>query len=468
MMPSGATGWSVLTVLAAGLLLAAGCGPAGKRPALHEFPPRPQYPADHEYSLDEMIDLSVYDNPGLDAARYTAAAAEGFVDIAKSLYLPTVGYDFVAAGYSNDLSYSQRVLGLVRVNIPLTSAYTINNTASVAQIVATFGKRTSVLRQTKDLVAIQKLEILALQDCIAFQVAEFYFLVGLANDIDAVLEDTLRRLRVFHKVAQGLNQRGSLRASSLDTLEASLLITQIEQLRIATQAARQQAYEALRVAIGLPHDKPLRLRAASLPPPTSTIEILDNAATLARGFWQRPELRQLDLLADLFHEQVKFAKAAWMPNIAFAGAATVTTGNTNAVLNAVEGLIGTVVLDWSIYSPARVALLRQSLAAERASMALQQQIEQLLTLEMQTTRLNAQKSLAMVLRAAQARQYAAEHYRLARQAYSRELVPASQVIIALSLDMAAKLEYLATLSGYHGNRACLKRVMGDRGVKYGF
>lgn len=461
------TRWPVVAVLMLGVS-AAGCASTHKPRVVRQFPPRPTYSADHEYSLDELIDLSIYQNPALDAARYGAAAGEGLVDEVKALYLPALRYDFLAAGYNNDISYHIRALGLVGVNIPLTSAYNINNTATLSQIIATFGKRTSALKQAKDLAAIQKLEILSVQDCVAFQIAEFYFLVGLTNDIDAVLDDTLRRLRVFLQVSSALNKQGSLRASDLDTLEGSLLITQIEQLKIITQASRQQAYEALRVAIGVPHDRPLVLRSASLPPAISTMEILDGTATLARGFWQRPELRQFDLLADLFHEQVKFAKATFTPSIAFLGTYTITSGNTNSILDAIQGLVGTVVLDWSIYSPARMALLRQTLAMEQASLALQRQIEQLLTLEINTTRLNTQKSLAIVLRAAQAKQYAAEHYQATRQAYSRELVPANQIIIALTLNMAAQLEYLAAVQGYHSNRACLKRVLAERDIKYGF
>ncbi len=445
MTTSHTTRWLAPAVLTLALLSAAGCASARKQPAVREFPPAPIYPADHQYNLDELIDLSVYKNPALDAARYTAAASEGLVDAVKSLYLPSLRYDFLAAGYNNDIAYHIRALGLVKVDIPLTSAYNINNTASVGQILATFGKRTSVLKQAKDLAAIQKLEIVTVQDCVAFQVAEFYFLVALTNDIDNVLDDTVRRMRVFHRVAEGLNERGSLRASNMDTMEATLLLTQIDQLRVLTKASRQQAYEALRVAIGASHDQPLVLASASLPPPVSTLEILGNAATLTEGFHRRPELRQLDLLVDLFHQQVQFAKALYTPSVGFVGAYTITGGNSNSILSAVQGLIGTVVLDWSIYSPGRAALLRETLAMEQASLALQREIEQVLTLEMQATRINTQKSLATVLHATQAKQTAAEHYNAALQAYSRELVPANQIIIALTLNMAAKIEYLAAL-----------------------
>ena len=42
------------------------------------------------------------------------------------------------------------------VNVPITGAYNIENTLEYAQILATRGKRTSVLKQAKMLAAITK------------------------------------------------------------------------------------------------------------------------------------------------------------------------------------------------------------------------------------------------------------------------------------------------------------------------
>jgi len=44
--------------------------------------------------------------------------------------------------------------------------------------------------------AIKKLEVLLKQDQVAYDVANFYYLVCLANEIDVILEDTIRRMRV--------------------------------------------------------------------------------------------------------------------------------------------------------------------------------------------------------------------------------------------------------------------------------
>src|SRR5262245_50252206 len=84
-----------VTVLIAGFVLA-GC--ASDKPRV-EFPPEPNYPADHRYTLDELIDLAIHRNASLDVARYEAEAAEGLVDQVKALWLPVLRYDFSTLAY---------------------------------------------------------------------------------------------------------------------------------------------------------------------------------------------------------------------------------------------------------------------------------------------------------------------------------------------------------------------------------
>ena len=118
------------------------------------------------------------------------------------------------------LNYKASVYDIASLNVPLTGSYNFVNSLGFAQIIATSGKRTSGLKQAKMLALITKLDVIRRQDCVAFGVASFYHLVGLTNDIDAILEDATRRIMVFQKVAHELNRLGSLRTSELDYLQA--------------------------------------------------------------------------------------------------------------------------------------------------------------------------------------------------------------------------------------------------------
>jgi outer membrane protein, heavy metal efflux system len=457
------------TIAAGGLCLWLLSGCASTEPSTPpvQFPPAPQYPADHQYTLDELLELSIHRNAGLDVARYEAEAVQGLVDRVKALWLPAVRWDAAAVVYDNDLSYRARALNLVTVNIPLTGGYNFENSLLYTQILTTFGKRTSGLKQAKMYAAIKKLEVLVRQDGVAYDVANFYYLVCLTNEIDAVLEDAIRRIRVFRQVAQGLNQRGSLRASDVDSMEADFFVLELEQLRITVQAGRQQAYDALKQFVGIPREEPLILRRASLPPALTMKDAISVSAAVVKGFLGRSENQQVDLFTHIRQEQVTFAKTAYLPNLALVTGYVDSQGNHHTILDAVRGLVVSTIIDVPIYDPARRGVLREALNLEQASLAFQRQVEELIILEISVTAIDAQKALVTTFKTAQAREIAEQHEKASRRAYSRELIPASGVVIAVGLNAVAKVQHLAALYAYHNARARLNRVTANREIHYG-
>jgi len=449
--------------------MGSGCAAPGKRePPARQLPPATVYPADHRYALDDLIELSIHRNASLDVARYEAEAAQGLVDQVKALWLPQLRFDFSALAYNNDLNYEAHPFNLATLNVPITGPYNFVSSLAFGQIISTGGKRTSGLKQAKMYAEIKRLDVFRQQDAVAFDVANFYHLVCLTSDVDAVLEDAVRRLRVFRQVSDNLTQRGSLRSSNLDRLQADYFISQLEQFRLFAQAGRQQAYEALKTFVGVARDDPLPLKLASLPPALTASELISAYETVVEGFPERPEAKQLDLFAGIRAEQVTFAKAAWHPNVVVLGTMVGTHGPGNTILGAIDGLVASLIVDIPIYDAGQLGKLREALGLEQASLAFQRQFEELITLEIEVTAIDAQKALATELKAARARAAAAEHYDATRQAYSRELIPASAVVTAVALDMLAKVQHLQSLYAYHDARARLKRVTADREAQYGY
>jgi len=450
--------------------IACGCASV-KQPEVEEgaqFPPAPSFPPDHLYTLDDLVALSIHRNASLDVARYEAESVQGLVDQVKALWLPSVRFDLAAVAYSNDLSYKARALDLLTLNVPITGAYNIVSSLGYAQILATGGKRTSGLKQARMFAEIKKLDVLRQQDAVAFDVATYFHLICLTTDIDTVLEDSERRLRVYRQVAQELNRNGSLRASGLDGLQADFFVSQLEQLRVAVQAGRRQAYGALRHFVGVSRDELLELKSASLPEAPTPLESFSAYGTVMAGFIGRPEAHQLELFAAIRAEQVKFAKAAWQPNIATVGTYVDTQGNHHTILETIDGLIASLIIDIPLYDAGRLGKLREALGLEQASLAFQRQFEDLITLEIEVAAIDAQKALTIVLKTARAKEIAAEYYDGVRQAYSRELVPTSEVVMAIGLDTVAKILHSQALYAYHDSRAKLKRVTADREAQYGY
>jgi len=455
-----------LGLSAAGSLALLGCAaPQGPRVA---FPPAPEFPPGRRYTLDDLIKLSIHRNASLDVARYEAEAVQGLVDQVKALWLPALRYNFAALFFDDDFSYDANAFNLVSINVPITGNYNFVNAFSLTQILFTGGKRTSGLSQAKMFAAIKKLEVLRQQDAVAFDVANYYHLLCLTNDLDTLLEDTLRRVRVYRQVSEELNERGSLRASRIDSLQADFFASQLEQFRVALQAGRHQAYQALRHYVGVERDEPLELASASLQAVLPPEKLLDVATTVAKGFLARPESEQVSLFTRIREQQTKFAKAAWAPNLALLGTYTDIQGNHNTILGVLDGILVSLIVDVPIYDPARRGRLREALGLEHASKAFQKEVEDLISLEIEVTGVEAQRALATVLKAARAAQTAAEHYQATRQAYSRELVPASAVVTAIAFDMIAKAQYIQASFAYHNARAQLKRVTADRESEYGY
>jgi len=75
------------------LCLLSGCASTEMSSPPVQFPPAPQYPPDHRYTLDELLELSIHRNASLDVARYEAEAVEGLVDRVKALWLPALRWD---------------------------------------------------------------------------------------------------------------------------------------------------------------------------------------------------------------------------------------------------------------------------------------------------------------------------------------------------------------------------------------
>ncbi len=448
-------------------LLWSGCAADGPR-IKRVFPPAPTFPQDHRYTLDDLVQLAIHNNSSLDVARWEAEAAQGLVDQVKALWLPTLRYNFAALFYDNDKNYEANVFDLATLNVPITGPFNLTNAFSFTQILGTGGKRTSGLKQAKMFARIKELDVFRIEDQVVFDVANFYHLVCLTNEIDTILDDATRRLRVFRQVAEELNGRGSLRAGNVDAMQADYFVMQLEQLRVAVRAGRHQAYQALRTFVGVSRNTPLPLASASLPAVATDFQQLDIASQIIRGFQRRPENNQVNLFTKIREQQVEFAKAEWRPNFAIIGTYADIRGPNNTIIDQVDGLLASFLIDLPLYNPARRGRLREALGMEHASKAFQKQVEELITLEIEVTAVDAHSATTNLIKADRAQHVAARHYQATRQAYSRELIAASNVVTAIALDMLAKIQHQQALFNHHTAMAKLRRVTADRDAEFGY
>src|SRR5262249_39695437 len=150
--------YCVAVLLFGAVALGGGCASPESAATESKLPVARAYPAEHHYSLDELVELSIERNASLDVSRYEAEAAQGLVDQVKSLWLPLARYDFAATAFDNDMNYRVRAYHIATINVPITGTYNLLNSVAVAQIVSTGGKRTSGLNQAKMYATIKKLD----------------------------------------------------------------------------------------------------------------------------------------------------------------------------------------------------------------------------------------------------------------------------------------------------------------------
>ena len=87
-----------------------------------------------------------------------------------------------------------------------------------------------------------------------------------------------------------------------------------------------------------------------------------------------------------------------------------TQGNHHPILNAVDGLVVSLVLDVPVYDPGNLARLRTALAVEQGAIALQHELEQLLQLETDVTTMELQRAVATLVKAVHSQDIARKHY----------------------------------------------------------
>jgi len=104
---------------------------------------------------------------------------------------------------------------------------------------------------------------------------------------------------------------------------------------------------------------------------------------------------------------------------------------------------------------------------EQAALALQREVEQLLTLDINVTAVEAQRALAALAEAERAVR-PPPSTRTPPARLQPRADPASGVVTAIGLNALGKAGYLQALFSYHNARANLKRATADRETPYGY
>jgi outer membrane protein len=304
------------------------------------------------YTLAELIDMAEQSNPkGRIAWEHAKQTAEHY-GIARDFYLPVL--------VSNTLFADERIInpfpkplaprGYVMVEIP-----TVQPQAQLSYLLFDFGGREAKV----DAAAAARLQgsatLLRVNQDIAFQVSEAYYRVLTAEGRLRATDEILQAARTVQDAAEQQLKNG--RSTLPDVLNA----------RAATA---QAAYERENADGDLRSSKVL-LREAIGAEPSPEIEILDDGSKalpealnssieelIGQAFADRPDLLVRAQEVRVAHDEVRQAKAAYLPSIGLEGAAaqtsmwpTVDYGQLGNVSQTTWS--GSLNIRWEIFNRAR-------------------------------------------------------------------------------------------------------------------
>ena len=245
-------------------------------------------------SLQQAEQLAIATHPQIQAAEYSAEAADEVVRAARSAYYPTAfasltGADAttgsrIAAGALNNPIILGRVAGGVAVNQMVTDFGRTSALVSSAALRADSGRH-DVDRHRADVL---------------LQVDRAYFLALRAQAVEKVAEDTVAARQLI--VDQVTAQAASGLKSGLDLSLARVNLSEAQMLQLQARSDVETAFAALTAALGRSDAASYALSETPLPPPPP----LDAEALVTVALQDRP-----DIIAERISEQAaaKFADA---------------------------------------------------------------------------------------------------------------------------------------------------------------
>jgi len=263
-------------------------------------------------TLAQAEQLALQNHPQVQAAQYTALAAQHAVREARSAYFPAAfgsvtgaaameGSRIAAGGLNNPIIYDRFAGGV-----------------SFGQLITDFGRTHALVDSSSSNAQAQERSVEAQRAAVLLDVDRAYFGTLRAQAVQRVAQATVEARQLALDQVSALAQ-GNLR-SGLDVSFARVNLSSAQLLLVQARSDTQRAIAALAAALGSPSLTSPALAEEPVPPAPAP----DSAPLVADALRQRPELVAARFSADA---AARFADAEGdllRPSVAAAGAAGLT------------------------------------------------------------------------------------------------------------------------------------------------
>jgi outer membrane protein TolC len=276
---------------------------------------------------------------------------------------------------------------------------------------------------------------------VRFQATRAYLQAQAADAAVAVARTALDQQHAFQAMAEDRVRAGS--APRLDQLKADLAVSGAEADLVARRDAAREAREELVAAT----EEPGFREAGLAPEPPAVLPAKEPAELVARALARRPDLRQIQRLAEAQQTGARAQRAAGLPSVSVVGSITQQNGSWDGLLQADNRtyLLG-LALRWDGLARRRArAQAAATLAESRASQAQGRSLADQVELEVRNGWLRVQDALARVRLADTSLAQAEEQARVARLAYREGVTTAVEAQDA-ELDLS-RARYQVLVAG---------------------
>lgn len=402
-------------------------------------------------SLQDVVDLSLCNNPQTRQAWINARVQAGQVGVAKSTYLPSL----TVGG-----SVSQQTVNGA-------SASTSNNndvSATLNYLVYDFGQRSANLDSSlQTLYALNETKNATLQAVFLSAVTDYYQFFEAQATVDSSREAERSALE-SHNAAKRKFELGA--ATLSDELQAKTAWSQAILTRIQAEGTLRNAMGVLANVMGLAPTQNILLAPPSEILPDDRAE-QNVGALIEAGIADRPDLQAAKRQTEAARANVEAVKAGGMPTISLSGSLDHATQGTRYPN---LGLVTTTTDTQSVALSLTIPLFtgfgttyRIRTAEEQASLRLAQeeQIKRQVELDVWQAYQNLLTSSQSVKSSADLVASATESEKYIFSRYQKGLQNILDLLTAQSTLESAKQQYIQAVFNWRINKAALAKAMGQ-------
>ena len=414
-------------------------------PAAHAQ--QPQMPA--ALTLAQAEQTALQNHPQVQAARFTALAAQQAVREARSAYFPTAfgsvtgaaaieGSRIAAGGLNNPVIFDRVATGV-----------------SFGQLVTDFGRTHALVESSSSTAQAQEQSLEAQRAAVLLDVDRTYFGALRAQAVQRVAQATVEARQLAFDQVNALAQ-GNLR-SGLDVSFARVNLSSAQLLLVQAQNDTQRAFAALAAALGMQPSAAPQLAEEQLPvsPPA------DSAPLVAEAFRRRPELVAARFSAEAAMQLAEAEGDLLRPSLVAVGAAGLTPYHQTGINDhyaAVGVNVNVPITNGNLFSARHTEALLRARAQEQRVRDVENQIGR----DVQTAWLNARTAFERLDLTQQLLTQAQQAQDLAQQRYTLGLGSIVELNQAQLNQTQAELDAASARYEYQVEAAALAFATGAR------